>query len=117
MYSEMEYIDPGALRPFFAVAREGSFVRAARALKVQQPAVSKAVRVLEERLGATLLERRKTGATLTPAGRRVYELSEHEVRGIIHDLRQRPERCTRPCFSDISRQSRKNCFTFPLHAV
>jgi DNA-binding transcriptional LysR family regulator len=69
----MEYIEPASLRPFVAVVREKSFVRAARALRVQQPAISKAVRALEERLGVILLRRSKSGAALTPAGERVYE--------------------------------------------
>jgi DNA-binding transcriptional LysR family regulator len=56
------------LRAFAAVAREGSFSRAAARLFVTQPAVSKHVASLEAELGAKLLVRDRTGATLTPAG-------------------------------------------------
>ena len=45
----------GALRVFEAVARLGSFSRAAAALDVSPSAVSQAVRALEARLGARLL--------------------------------------------------------------
>ena len=59
------------LRYFHAVARAGSFTKAARQLRVSQPSVSKTVRLLEEHEGVTLLDRTgRGGVTLTPAGRR-----------------------------------------------
>ena len=42
---------------FITVAREGSFTRAAIRLGVSQPALSQAMRGLEERLGLRLLNR------------------------------------------------------------
>ena len=56
------------LRAFSAVAREGSFSRAARALYVSQPAVSKHVASLEAELGTQLVVRGRGVPTLTPAG-------------------------------------------------
>src|SRR5687767_9343204 len=57
------------LRAFAAVARNGSFSRAAEEIFVSQPAVSKHVAALEAEVGALLVERGRAGATLTPAGR------------------------------------------------
>ena len=69
----MEYIESAALRAFVAVVREGSFSAAARILRIQQPAVSKAVKNLEVRVGEVLLERRRSGVVPTAAGRRAFE--------------------------------------------
>ena len=56
------------LRYFVAIADTGTFTAAAKDLHVAQPSVSKQVRKLEIELGASLLERRKIGITLTDAG-------------------------------------------------
>src|SRR4051812_43960235 len=61
-------LDPRRLLTFRAVAREGSFSRAATALHRSQPAVSHQVAALERELGTALLVRGRTGATPTPAG-------------------------------------------------
>jgi predicted ATPase/DNA-binding transcriptional LysR family regulator len=57
------------LRAFAAVARAGSFSRAAEELYVSQPAVSKHVASLEVELGTRLFERSRAGVTLTADGR------------------------------------------------
>jgi LysR family pca operon transcriptional activator len=54
------------LQCFQAVARLGSLRRAAEALSVTQPAVTKTLNELEEMLGTPLLLRGRRGATLTP---------------------------------------------------
>jgi DNA-binding transcriptional LysR family regulator len=56
------------LRAFAAVAREGSFSRAAERLYVSQPAISKHVASLERELSTQLVVRTRGGASLTPAG-------------------------------------------------
>src|ERR1043166_2926604 len=58
----------GELRVFVTVATEHSFSRAAIKLCRTQPAVSQAVRRLEEDLGELLFDRSTKFATLTPAG-------------------------------------------------
>jgi DNA-binding transcriptional LysR family regulator len=57
------------LRYFIAVAEAGSVVKAARALNLAQPALSRQVQQLERLLGVTLLERLPHGVQLTRAGR------------------------------------------------
>ena len=58
------------LDAFLAVARAGSFTRAAAALHLSQPAVSRRIDLLEHRLGAPLFERvRGSSVILTEAGR------------------------------------------------
>lgn len=64
------------LRAFETVARAGSFTRAAGELHLSQPALSRRVAALEERLETVLLVRARQGATLTDAGRRVFAFVE-----------------------------------------
>jgi DNA-binding transcriptional LysR family regulator len=52
-----------------AVARLGSFRRAAEALHISQPALSESVRSLERELGADVLERGRHGARVSTSGR------------------------------------------------
>src|SRR6478735_700059 len=56
------------LRYFQAVAEDLSFSRAARRLHVAQPALSRAIKQLEQTLGAEVLERTRHHVRLTPAG-------------------------------------------------
>ena len=53
---------------FEAVARNGSFTRAATELCLTQSAVSKQIRTLEDALGVSLFERQARGISLTRAG-------------------------------------------------
>lgn len=55
------------LQCLVTVAQERNLVRAARALSLTQPAVSKTVAELEEIVGRRLLVRRRRGVELTPA--------------------------------------------------
>lgn len=56
------------LRYFVAVAEHLHFSRAAEALHVSQPALSKQIQVLESQLRTRLLDRDRRGVRLTPAG-------------------------------------------------
>ena len=60
------------IRAFVAVSEHGNVHRAAAALHLSQPAVTRAVRSLEEAIGVTLFERTTKGMQLTAAGRGVY---------------------------------------------
>jgi DNA-binding transcriptional LysR family regulator len=61
------------LHTFLEVARQRSFTAAARELGVSTPAVSQAVRQLEEQLRVTLLVRTTRSVSLTDEGRRLVE--------------------------------------------
>jgi aminoethylphosphonate catabolism LysR family transcriptional regulator len=63
------------IRAFDAVAREGSFSRAAQVLGLTQPAVTIQVKALEARHGVKLLHREGRRVRLTEAGERLYSLS------------------------------------------
>lgn len=54
---------------FLAVAKAGSFSRAAERLFIGQPAISMQVAELEKNLGVRLLERSRSGVSLTGAGK------------------------------------------------
>jgi LysR family glycine cleavage system transcriptional activator len=61
-----------AIRAFEAAARLGSYVAAAQALHVTQPAVGRHVKILEDWLDVKLFDRNSRGVTLTPAGQMYY---------------------------------------------
>lgn len=61
----MEFIE---IEAFIAVADHGSFTRAAEALHISQPAISRRIDLLEMELEAPLFERLRSGARLTDAG-------------------------------------------------
>ena len=56
------------LLAFFEVARAGSVSAGAERLRVSQPAVTREIRELEERLGLVLFDRLPRGVALTDAG-------------------------------------------------
>lgn len=56
-------------RQFVALAQQGSFGKAAAALGISQPALTKSVRTLETALGVRLVDRHSRGVSLTDLGR------------------------------------------------
>ena len=64
------------LRCFIAVAKQLSYMKAAKSLYISQPAVSRHIISLEKELGTVLLNRNKQYVSLTAAGTRF--LSEAE---------------------------------------
>jgi len=90
-------MDLAELRVFLAVAGERSFSRAAAKLHRTQPAVSQAIRRLEEAVGERLFDRSSKDGTLTEAGRvlrdyaeRLHRLSEEAQRSVreLRDLQR-----------------------------
>jgi DNA-binding transcriptional LysR family regulator len=68
-----------AMEAFVLVVDTGSFSAAARRLNVGQPAVSKLVAQLEDRLGVKLLVRTTHGLTATEAGLNYYERARRSI--------------------------------------
>lgn len=66
-------MDLRALRYFIEVVRQNGFTRAAEALHVTQPTISKMVKALEDEFGGQLLLREGRGVQLTDAGQVVYD--------------------------------------------
>ena len=87
------------LRLFLAVARTGSISGAAKQLDVQHSTVSRRMRKLEEKLGARLVERKKTGYELTSAGEDVKQAAirmEAEILAVDGSLRNRDTQLSGP---------------------
>ena len=88
--------DLNDLVAFLAVAREGSFTRAAARLQVSQSALSHTIRSLEKRLGLRLLSRTTRSVAPTAAGQRLLQnvgpLLDEVVAEVaaLGDLRERP---------------------------
>ncbi|MFL4971772.1 MAG: LysR family transcriptional regulator [Xanthobacteraceae bacterium] len=68
MRNKVDFPTLRQLRAFEAVAAVNSFGAAARELGLSQPAVTQMVAHMESALAVSLLERRRTGAYLTPLG-------------------------------------------------
>jgi DNA-binding transcriptional LysR family regulator len=81
---------------FLAVARAGSFTRAAAQLGVSQPALSQTVSTLEHRLGVRLLTRTTRSVSTTEAGHRLVQSIGPHFDGIeaglaaLSELRDKP---------------------------
>lgn len=70
------------LRSFLVLAEQLHFGRAANLLNISQPALSKQIKTLEEKIGGRLLVRNRREVRLTPAGTLLYG----EGRRIVRDL-------------------------------
>lgn len=68
-----------AMETFVRVIEAGSFSGAAKQLRVGQPAVSKTIAQLEDRLGVRLLLRSTHALTPTEAGRNFYERAKRSI--------------------------------------
>ena len=58
---------------FYTVSRTGNISSAAKELYISQPAISRAIKKLENNLDTTLFKRSSRGVALTPDGRILYE--------------------------------------------
>jgi DNA-binding transcriptional LysR family regulator len=82
--TDIKYMDTNQVKTFLAVIANGSFYKAASRLHVTQSTVSSRIQGLETYLGATLFVRNRSGATLTPAGKRFV----HHAKALVLTLDQ-----------------------------
>ena len=68
-----------SMETFVSVVESGSFSIAARQLGVGQPAVSKSITQLEDKLGVRLLLRSTRGVVVTEAGQSFYEHARQSI--------------------------------------
>ena len=73
-------MDVDLARTFLAIVEAGSFLEASERVYVTQSTVSARIKTLEDRLGKTLFDRSKSGATLTPAGQQFLRHAQGFVR-------------------------------------
>ncbi|MBB4302776.1 DNA-binding transcriptional LysR family regulator [Rhodobium orientis] len=83
---------PGSLFVFEAAARCENFTHAAAELNVTQPAVSRALAMLEAHIGAQLFQRGRPGVRLTEDGKRLKTAVQSafaEVEEALHEIEER----------------------------
>ncbi|WP_221798079.1 LysR family transcriptional regulator [Oceanobacter mangrovi] len=75
-------MDYKALSYFYEVARQNSFTKAAEVLDVAQPAVSMAIKRLEQQLQLTLFHRRDRQIALTTEGQKLFAQAEKIIQAM-----------------------------------
>jgi DNA-binding transcriptional LysR family regulator len=106
---QQESIDD--LEALIAVAREGSFTRAAAKLGVSQSALSQTIRGLETQVGLRLLTRTTRSVAPTDAGQRLIDTTAPRLEAIreelaaLHGLRDKPAGSFRITTSEHAAQS------------
>lgn len=72
-------VDIRQLRYFLAIAKEQQITRAAKALNMEQPPLSRQLKLMEQELGVTLFERNGKQMRLTQAGEMLQQKAERLV--------------------------------------
>jgi LysR family transcriptional regulator, glycine cleavage system transcriptional activator len=86
----------GYLRAFEAVARHLNFRKAAEAIFVSQPAISRQIQALEEDLGFSLFVRHTRSVELTAAGLQLFQAVQPTLERIDQTVSQLRQRQSRP---------------------
>lgn len=77
-------VEASQIANLLAIARHGSFTRAAAEKGMSQPALSNSIALLEQRLGVQVLERSRRGSTLTAFGEILVRRAEG-VQSLLSD--------------------------------
>ncbi len=77
-------MDIRQLRQILAIRDHGSFARAAEALHIGQPALSRSMAKIEDELGLTIFTRTSAGSELTPMGEMIAERAERVIAATQH---------------------------------
>lgn len=88
MIDALAKVDWDDIRVFLAVAREGSFARAARGLAIDVSTIGRRVRALEAALALRLFDRRPSELALTPAGMALRDAAAQMESGAAALLRR-----------------------------
>jgi DNA-binding transcriptional LysR family regulator len=75
------------LQYFYTVAKEQGFTKASKILRIQQPAISRMVKLLEEDIGIKLFEKVGRHVQLTAKGQEVFEHCQ-QIFGSVTELEQ-----------------------------
>jgi len=87
------------LKYFHEVAKQGSFTRASKTLRISQPSISKMVKLLEEAENIRLFDRTKKGVALTETGKLFYKKSRaifDEVENLKSLIEMQRAECSGP---------------------
>jgi len=90
----MRSVDPRHLLQFHEIIRTGSFTRAASALGLTQPALTRNMKLMEGRLGFELMVRSRQGIIPTALGERILEeanavvLAEQRISALTDNLKR-----------------------------
>lgn len=85
LHSKMETINLNHLRYFYFVARHGSYTAASKALNIQQPALSKTIKALEEDLGIQLFVKEGRGIRMTRESEYIFARCD-EIFGQVRQI-------------------------------
>ena len=77
-------IDFELYRIFYTVANNGNITKASEELNITQPAISKAIKKLEEQMGGQLFVRTKRGVVLTVEGKEFYKYIKQAIEYITN---------------------------------
>ncbi len=108
---------PRSLLIFEAVARHGSFSRAAQDFNISQPSVSRNIAQLERDLGLPLFVRGAKGVVLTPAGKELFAVVSDGVTRIaevVTTLRDRGQKAGNEVILSLSNAFVTNWLTLRL---